>query len=284
MDLQMPVKDGFQCSTELRQLGLKIPIIALSADVFGGIQKKVIKYGMNDYIAKPVDVEKLIKKLKKWLHPKYENFYKHKKSTSSNEDSQSILELEKKLKKFDVRIAVKRIGSIESYITLLRKFHSNSNTLIDDIKELIHSENYDELKMTIHTLKGVTGNIGIKEIFNLCTTIEGKLNDSAKNLDENQTSMFLSKLYTTLKLIENYLKEIDDIEQIDLKPNEYSDELKKMLVKLKSYLEDEDLEAVTYFKKIKKKYPVSEFNKLEESLQNYDFSESLELLKLLLQT
>jgi len=61
MDIQMPVMDGYQASRKIRSLERKdlaeIPIVALSANVFDEDKKRALSSGMNDYIAKPLDVD-----------------------------------------------------------------------------------------------------------------------------------------------------------------------------------------------------------------------------------
>ncbi len=64
MDLQMPVMDGYDASKELRVLGVKTPIIALTASVMLDVGDKVYSCGMNDYITKPFDPDDLYNKIK----------------------------------------------------------------------------------------------------------------------------------------------------------------------------------------------------------------------------
>ncbi|MDI5950120.1 CheR family methyltransferase [Flavobacterium yafengii] len=64
MDLQMPVMNGFETTEYIRNtLNLKIPIIALTADVTTVDLKKCKAVGMNDYIAKPIDEKLLFTKI-----------------------------------------------------------------------------------------------------------------------------------------------------------------------------------------------------------------------------
>lgn len=61
MDLQMPVLDGWQATTQIRQLRAKQPIIvALSADVIGNIRERCLKAGMDDYLSKPFTKNQLL--------------------------------------------------------------------------------------------------------------------------------------------------------------------------------------------------------------------------------
>ena len=71
MDIQMPYMNGYEAATTIRNCGLKeykdIPIIAMTANAFEEDKKKALACGMNEHIAKPVDVEKLISVLKEIL-------------------------------------------------------------------------------------------------------------------------------------------------------------------------------------------------------------------------
>jgi CheY-like chemotaxis protein len=61
MDVQMPVMDGFEATRHIRhELGLRLPILAMSAGVMQSEQERCIEAGMNDFIPKPVDVEQML--------------------------------------------------------------------------------------------------------------------------------------------------------------------------------------------------------------------------------
>jgi CheY-like chemotaxis protein len=65
MDLQMPVKDGYQTTVHIRQeLKMDIPIIAMTAHSLVGEQTKCFDLGMNAYVAKPFKQKELIDKIK----------------------------------------------------------------------------------------------------------------------------------------------------------------------------------------------------------------------------
>jgi CheY-like chemotaxis protein len=67
MDIQMPVMDGFQATEIIRgKLNLTTPIIALTAKVFQEDQEKCASAGMNDFLAKPVEIKTLKQMLLKW--------------------------------------------------------------------------------------------------------------------------------------------------------------------------------------------------------------------------
>lgn len=73
MDCQMPDKDGFQTTEEIRSgnsgvINPEIIIIALTAHAMEGDREKCIKAGMNDYISKPIRIKEIDELLKRWIH------------------------------------------------------------------------------------------------------------------------------------------------------------------------------------------------------------------------
>jgi PAS domain S-box-containing protein len=67
MDIQMPVMDGFEAARIIRRdVSNEIPIIALTADSVSENKEKILASGMNDYLTKPVELEKLKEMLHKW--------------------------------------------------------------------------------------------------------------------------------------------------------------------------------------------------------------------------
>jgi len=71
MDCQMPVMDGYEATRVIRdQLGLKeIPIIAMTASAMSADRDDAIAAGMNDHIAKPIDVQAMLATMAHWMEP-----------------------------------------------------------------------------------------------------------------------------------------------------------------------------------------------------------------------
>ena len=70
MDVRMPVMDGCEATRVIRGLeraDADIPIIAMTADAFSEDIQKCLDCGMNDHLAKPIDIQAVIRKLKKYL-------------------------------------------------------------------------------------------------------------------------------------------------------------------------------------------------------------------------
>jgi len=70
MDIMMPEMDGYEAMRRIRAQPCyyKLPIIALTAKAMKGDKAKCIEAGANDYLAKPVDIDKLVSLMRVWLY------------------------------------------------------------------------------------------------------------------------------------------------------------------------------------------------------------------------
>jgi len=71
MDINMPVMDGYEATRQIRALEFadakKVPIIAMTANVFKEDIKRCMEAGMNDHTGKPIDTNELFEKLNRYL-------------------------------------------------------------------------------------------------------------------------------------------------------------------------------------------------------------------------
>ena len=210
MDIQMPIMDGYEATKHIQELNDSIPIIALTANVMKQDIEKAKQIGMSGHLKKPIEIQKLYSVLIKYI-PEEEN-------------PTLILKKEKELsflpnlKFIDTKIGLNHLaGNQKIYINILKDFRKKYEYL--KITEL----QSEESKRTIHTIKGLAGNIGAQELYEISCQLNNTLN-------RNQLLSFhtaLEKVITELK--EHFINDIDVQKPIltpELKENLFA-ELKK---------------------------------------------------------
>ncbi|NVO86658.1 PAS domain S-box protein [Hymenobacter terrestris] len=154
MDLQMPVMNGFEATEYIRnELHLKVPIIALTADVTTVDVAKCKAAGMNDYISKPIDDKLLYSKIIKFL-----------KQASSHAPAAEDLEGELQdppftCVNFDY---LKRITKSEMRMAeMIRLYLQEIPQLVQTMKKSIAERNWIGLKMATHSIIPTFATMGI---------------------------------------------------------------------------------------------------------------------------
>jgi CheY-like chemotaxis protein len=71
MDIQMPMMNGFDATTEIRKIdqarGIHTPIVAMTAHAMQGDRERCLEAGMDDYVSKPISVSELRRALRRLL-------------------------------------------------------------------------------------------------------------------------------------------------------------------------------------------------------------------------
>ncbi len=160
MDIQMPELDGYETTQIIREKDKDIPIIALSANVMREDIQKSKVVGMQEHLNKPIEVEKLYKVLLRYLAIKH-----------PIKEEENIMELN--FSYLNKEEGLKNVANIESiYLKVLKTFYEDFSNI--DLKSM--SEN--DLKRTIHTLKGLSGNIGSKSLREITEELDKNFNIS----------------------------------------------------------------------------------------------------------
>jgi len=73
MDCEMPVMNGYQATEQIRRWEreggkVHLPIVALTANAFEDNRQRCLAVGMDDFLAKPVNMNLLVAVLNKWVN------------------------------------------------------------------------------------------------------------------------------------------------------------------------------------------------------------------------
>ena len=205
MDLQMPVMDGCEATKRIRKLDKKIPIIALTANAMKEDVERTQSAGMNYHLNKPVEVEKLYAVLVKFISKKVE--YDEKIETPFIGEDIEELPI---FTTIDTKIGLAHMaGNKQLYLKILKDFYQRY--------QILEFENLDleEFRRVIHTLKGLSANIGAKYLSKLSKEIE-------TTLDKDNFSKFYAEFYKVLYELKSIKLEIkkQNILELDSKQRE----------------------------------------------------------------
>ena len=159
MDHMMPEVDGIETTHIIRRFHTEyndVPIIALTANAIDGTREMFCAEGMNDFIAKPIEVRVLISKVKQWLSPeKIQRVYHSKKLPDKVIEETSIV-----IGDLDIVYALGILGSEKLFWTVLKEYYRVIEKKADLIKSLEEKEDWTGYTIEVHALKSASKQIG----------------------------------------------------------------------------------------------------------------------------
>ena len=272
MDIQMPEMDGFEATKKIREIDAEIPIIAMTARNMYDEKEKCYQVGMNDHIAKPIDPELLMEMVSKWAKNTSNKDYS---KISPDKSAESMEKSFPRIYGIDTQKGIHRLsGNMELYEKLLYKFATEQIEIVEKIKNNL--EDYELLQSQAHLLKGVAGNIGATQVYQLSGQLERMAElksplSELKAIAEDVVQEF-HKVSTEIVLMVTNKEQTISNEAVN---NENIDE---MIVKLADMLKRGDVEGITYFNKIRPalKDILGEglFQTIDAYITRYEFDEA----------
>ncbi|UQZ82939.1 Signal transduction histidine-protein kinase BarA [Paenibacillus konkukensis] len=198
MDIHMPEMDGYEATRRLRAERRydKLPIVALTATGLVKERELCLELGMNDILTKPVDFDELIRVMKTWADkPARPQQRRHSPAAGAQPpmfDRLSGIDLERVLQRLN--------GKIPILLHILSHFQKEYRGFADKLYEQLAQGQWDAVRRSIHTLKGVAGNLAADGLFAAASKFEAKL-DSGGPKEPGELKRELQTLDRELKSI-----------------------------------------------------------------------------------
>jgi CheY-like chemotaxis protein len=186
MDVHMPVMNGYEATTKIREIAPELPIVAVTANAVKGEADKCLEVGMNDYLTKPfksADLEPLLLK-----HvPKRDGTTRNAmaESDESNEGEQDPeghdptghdpegQDLENDAPVFDYDEAVDAfMGKKDVVARVVSGFVERVETQLETLEQLVEQEEMESARNEAHSIKGGAWNLSAGRLGNAAASME----------------------------------------------------------------------------------------------------------------
>ena len=267
MDHMMPEMDGVETTHNIRESGNQIPVIALTANAVSGTKDMFLREGLNDFVAKPIEIKVLASKLKQWL-PKE----KIQKSETPLEMQEKNISDIPEIPGLDVGYSLRLLGDEKLFWTVLKDYYKSIEKKWELIGKYFHEEDWKTYTIEVHALKSAARQIGALKLSELAEALEHAGKEGNLEFIYKHTEELLESYYSQKDIFSVFFPE-------DSKPEnrkEISSELlKELLHGLKEALDCLDLNEMdsimeqmagyTYLEKQEKLY-----NGLKAAIEEFD--------------
>lgn len=279
MDCQMPLMDGYEATREIRAMPVfkDIPIIAMTANAMAGDREKVLDAGMNDHVAKPLNVQGMFATLAKWIKPSRKSWLEHAPvefKTSSRIPPIEGIDLERGLGLV--------MGNASFYRRMLIKFRDTHAHFRKTFAKARADADLQAATRCAHTLKGSSANLGITCIQERALKLENACSDGAEQATVDalleETAAELDRILLELAVLDEPAKALSVATPVPQDRGELLD----VCGRLRKLFEQDDAAAVPlieHHSALLQRAFRDRFSVLEKAVRDYDFEEALAILE-----
>ncbi|MBF0277455.1 MAG: response regulator [SAR324 cluster bacterium] len=294
MDIQMPIMDGYEATREIRRdpSFQNLPIVAMTANTLAGDQEKSLRSGLNGHIAKPINVEELFSVLLQWIGVEERELSDTGRAGREDTAGQSE-KLPAMIAGLEIGTGLARIGgNTKLYRNLLNKFLGNQTASVQEIEAAFKKGHLERAAGLAHTLKGIVGNIGAKDLYTAAGELEeGIRNCFAGQKQEHELEPLFRLAQSHLDRLLSSIQELNGSEKTaDFETGDDFDQalLAPLLKELAGYLVNHNAKAATCVEELRKYLSAGEngtlWKKIEQSINQYDFEDASAYLSQLAET
>ena len=287
MDLQMPVMDGYEATRLLRldSRFVDLPVIALSAHAMADERERCQVLGMNGHLSKPIDPDILYATLAQFsgrsaaMRPGPKTSLPVRGPAEKSVASENL----PKIVGLDIRVGLHHTdGKVSLYSQLLRRFARDYSNFGTTIKTLLAAGDWDQAMREAHTLKGLAGSLGAKEVQPRAAALEKavRIHDVVEAQSQlTSTAEHLATLVVALRA--HFDRECDD-SPLTEEPSEHATDLAEWLGEFRELLRQGDVEAKALWDarrgRIGDRLPEQVVDRITTSLENFEFDAALRVV------
>jgi PAS domain S-box-containing protein len=173
MDCQMPGLDGYATTRALRALPRwhALPVIAMTANALVGDRDKALASGMNDHVAKPININALFATLARWIRPARRSSAPVPGQLPAADNSPCLIDR--------TTGVASAMGDEVLYARLLDMFRDSEADFPDRFRIALMEDDNAALQRMSHDLKCVAGTLGILEVHRTAVALERACIDAA---------------------------------------------------------------------------------------------------------
>jgi PAS domain S-box-containing protein len=165
MDCQMPVMDGYEATHRIRRTAhANIPIIALTASAMPRDKEQCLREGMDDYLAKPVELSHLAAVLAKWVPKAGPGNLNPMPQPTSGEPAAAIFNADSLLRRL--------MGDRELAAAVLMGFVADAPSQLKRLCARLDESDAPGARLQAHTLKGAAATVGAEALHAIAAAIE----------------------------------------------------------------------------------------------------------------
>ncbi len=173
MDIQLPVMDGYAATRQLRaqERFKELPVIAMTANAMEGDRERCLEAGMNDHIAKPIDVHEMFRTMARWIHPSRQAATPRPRDARGSGAWPPLPGVDTAA---GLQVAA---GDEVLYRRLLDRFRLDGGRFLDRIREALDANDTGTAQRHAHTLKGTAATLGAGELSAAAAALEQGLRE-----------------------------------------------------------------------------------------------------------